>query len=122
MFHHCGSEIFAIRTVLDTGKIYKMILQEPLLNLEGGCDGPMCSCYGPTVRVNNPPLLYDIVEDPTESDEIPSSSQIYQEVSKIMKKDLYEFRDDIKATKMTSQFRDMLKIMPMPWLQPYRSK
>ena len=99
-----------------------MILQEPLLNLVGACDGPMCSCYGAMVRVNHQPLLYDIVEDPTESYEILSSSQIYQEVARIMKKDLYEFREDIKATKMKSQFGNMFKMMPMPWLQPYWEK
>jgi len=122
IFHHCASEIFAIRTVLENGKVYKMILQEPLLNLVGACDGPLCSCYGAMVRVNHQPLLYDIVEDPTESYEISSSSQIYQEVARIMKKDLYEFREDIKATKMKSQFGNIFKMMPMPWLQPYCEK
>ena len=74
------------------------------------------------VRINHQPLLYDIVEDPTESFEIDSSSQIYREVSMIMRKDLYGFITDLEATKMTSQFGEMLKILPMPWLQPYLEK
>ena len=90
--------------------------------MDGACPGPICPCYGPMVRINHQPLLYDIVEDPTESFEIDSSSQIYQEVSMIMMKDLYEFRMDLEATKMTSQFGEMLKILPMPWLQPYLEK
>eukprot|EP00092_Neocalanus_flemingeri_P004807 GFUD01005175.1.p1 GENE.GFUD01005175.1~~GFUD01005175.1.p1 ORF type:complete len:561 (-),score=123.58 GFUD01005175.1:153-1835(-) len=122
VFHHCASEIFAIRTALDDGKVYKMILKEPLLNMDGACPGDICPCYGPMVRINEQPLLYDIVEDPTESNEIESSSQIYQEVSKIMIKDLREFREDIETTKMKSQFQEMLKILPMPWLQPYLEK
>eukprot|EP00092_Neocalanus_flemingeri_P067897 GFUD01082924.1.p1 GENE.GFUD01082924.1~~GFUD01082924.1.p1 ORF type:complete len:100 (-),score=22.76 GFUD01082924.1:123-422(-) len=99
-----------------------MILKEPLLNMDGACPSDICPCYGPMVRINEQPLLYDIVEDPTESNEIESSSQIYQEVSKIMIKDLREFREDIETTKMKSQFQEMLKILPMPWLQPYLEK
>ena len=119
IFHHCASEIFAIRTALDTGKVYKMILQEPLLTVDGACHGAMCECYGPTIRFNQQPLLYDIVEDPTESEEIERSSPIYEEIANIMRKDFHQFYEEIEATKMPSQYGNMLRMMPMPWLQPY---
>lgn len=122
IFHHCASEIFAIRTALDNGKVYKMILQEPLLKMDGSCLGEMCECYGPMIRVNQQPLLYDIVEDPTESFEIESSSEIYEKVSNVMRKDFHEFYTDIEGTKMLSQYGDMLRVLPMPWLQPFLDK
>ena len=82
----------------------------------------MCDCYGPRIRVNQQPLLYDIVEDPTESFEIESSSEIYEKIANVMRKDLHEFYTDIEATKMRSQYGDMLRVMPMPWLQPFLDK
>ena len=122
IFHHCASEIFAMRTVLETGKVYKMILQEPLLNQVGGCYGAICDCYGPRVRVNTQPLVYDIVEDPTESAELDTAGELYQNIVKIMMKDLYEFSNDMEATRMPSQYAEMWRVMPMPWLQPYIAK
>jgi len=122
IFHHCASEVFAMRTVLGTGKVYKMILQEPLLTQGGGCYGAICDCYGPRVRVNTQPLLYDIVEDPTESAELDAASELYQNIAQIMRKELHEFYHDMEATRMPSQYANMWRVMPMPWLQPFLAK
>jgi len=118
VFHFCDSEIFSLRRQMKDGKIYKMILQEPELTQSGGCSGEMCPCYGPTIRKHDTPLLYDINEDPTESQEIDPRSVTYKVVSKVMTKELLAFMEDLNETKMASQFSSYFKILPLPWLQP----
>ena len=81
----------------------------------------MCPCYGPTIRKHEKPLLYDINQDPTESEEIDPQSETYQVVSEVMRKELQTFVEEINRTKMPSQFSSYLNILPMPWLQPILS-
>ena len=148
IFHFCDSEIFAVRRQMEDGRVYKMILQEPALTQTGACSGqtcntcdflacfllhklffsrrsftsfssgPLCPCYEPGIRKHDKPLLYDINQDPTESDEIDSQSETYKAVSEVMKKELHAFIEEIERTKMPSQFSSYSKIMPVPWLQP----
>ena len=80
--------------------------------------GPICPCYGPTIRKHDKPLLYDINQDPTESAEIDLQSETYKVVSEVLKNELHAFSEDIESTKMPSQFSSYFKILPVPWLQP----
>merc|ERR550517_971780 len=121
IFHFCDSEIFAVRRQLEDGRVYKMILQEPALTQTGGCSGAMCPCYGPTIRKHEKPLLYDINQDPTESNEIDPHSETYKAVSELIRKELQAFTEEISRTKMPSQFSSYWKIMPVPWWQPILS-
>ena len=119
IFHFCDNEIFALRTQMEDGRIFKMILQEPILQQNGGCAGALCPCYGPGVRVHSTPLLYNIKDDPTESNHIDPQSQLYGNISEIMKQEYWRFLEDLNTSKMSSQYENMLNILPMPWLQPF---
>jgi len=125
IFHHCASDVFAVRTALEDGRVFKMILKEPLLNPDGACESDlckpvcMCPCYGPLVRINEKPLLYDIVEDPTESNEVDGSSQLYWKMHHLMMTDLVQFRNEVEETKMPSQYSSFWRMMPYPQLQPF---
>jgi len=119
IFHHCASEVFAMRKVFDGNKVYKLILKEPIVDKNGRCPEDICPCYGPMIRQNQPPLLYDIVNDPTESSELDPTSSLYREISSLMLMDLHQFQQDIEANKMPSQYTTLAQVMPMPWLQPY---
>lgn len=121
VYHFCDSEIFAMRTQVD-GVVYKLILREPLLSSSGSCQGDMCPCYGPDIRVHLPPLLYKIDLDPTESYPLNYDSDEYKVVYNIMRDGYLHFKEDLDKSKMPSQYSSMLKILPIPWLQPVFTK
>ena len=81
-------------------------------NISGGC-----LCYGPGVRVHAKPLLYKIEDDPTESDPIDTESETYKRIVTLMRKEYLKFSEK-SDTDMPSQFSQLLKMLPMPWLQP----
>jgi len=120
IYHHCGSDIFAIRKSYSDGNIYKLILKEPKLNQIGGCDTPICLCFD-NIVVHAEPKLYDMINDPTEMDPIDSSSQVYKDVTHTLLNKLKQFQKEIEETRMPGQFSSFWKIMPMPWLQPLLS-
>ena len=80
--------------------------------------GAICPCYGPTIRKHRKPLLYDIIEDPTESHQIDTESETYKSISEVMMKDLDAFTKELNESKMPSQFSSYFTVMPVPWLQP----
>ena len=82
-------------------------------NISGGCP-----CYGPGVRVHQKPLLYKIEDDPTESDPIDTESEDYSRIVALMRKEYLDFSAESSDNNMQSQFSQLLKMMPMPWLQP----
>ena len=82
-------------------------------NISGGCP-----CYGPRVRVHTKPLLYKIEDDPTESDPIDTESEEYKRIVPLMRKEYLNFLAT-SDTDMPSQFSQLLKMLPMPWLQPF---
>ena len=82
----------------------------------------MCPCYGPDIRVHSPPLLYKIDLDPTESYPLNYDSDEYKVVYNIMRDSYLHFKEDLDKSKMPSQYSSMLKILPIPWLQPVFTK
>jgi hypothetical protein len=42
----------------------------------------ICGCSGSDVKIENPPLLFDLEEDVSETKPIPPESTLYQSVSK----------------------------------------
>jgi len=120
IIHFCDSEIFAMRSSFD-GMTYKVIFKEPVLTLSGSCYGEICPCYGPNIRTHEFPLLYNIEEDPTESNPKDPSSELYKNITGRMRKPFFEFYSESASTNMPSQFKNMLNVLPMPWLQPYTS-
>ena len=148
VFHFCDSEVFSVRRQTERGEVFKMILQEPELTApqSGGCSGRVrltfplgflldklfscleefnflfsgfiCPCYGPNIRKHLKPLLYNIVEDPTENHHIDTDSETYKEISEVMINDLNALKEELSRTKMPSQFQSYHNILPVPWLQP----
>jgi arylsulfatase A-like enzyme len=83
MFHYCAKAIHAVRYRPRHGTTtWKAHFMTPKWT-EGtqACFGfAVCGCYGNDVNTHDPPLLYDITNDPAEMNPIDPSDQQYKDV------------------------------------------
>ena len=119
LFHQCAGELFAARRADQDGRVFKLLFREPMLaHGKPGCKTEICPCYGPAVKVHQPPLLYQVDQDPGEDHPLDMSSPIYKEVVDSMMADVSRFQ---AQSMPPTQFQDMLRVLPSPWLQPFKS-
>lgn len=94
----------------------------------GGCyDTVICSCYGEHVTHHNPPLLFDLFHDPSESrpltpDTEPLYAEILDQTAKAVERHQStladnQLPDDARSRSVSNQMT-MEKILWRPWLQP----
>ncbi|KAL9983005.1 hypothetical protein ACROYT_G005126 [Oculina patagonica] len=85
IFHYCGNQVHAVRFhPKDTDTVWKAHFMTPKWT-EGteACIGhAICGCHGDYVNIHDPPLLYDMTDDPAESSPIPTHMPEYKEVIK----------------------------------------
>ena len=86
IFHYCGYRVNAVRyRPKNSDTVWKAHFVTPKWT-EGteSCIGNtvVCLCHGDYVKVQDPPLLYDITKDPSESSPIPANTPEYKEVMK----------------------------------------
>ena len=83
LFHYCGNLVHAVRyRPKNTDTVWKAHFMTPKWT-EGTetCMGKAtCWCHGGQVNVHDPPLLYDMTDDPAESSPIPVHMPEYKEV------------------------------------------
>ena len=83
IFHYCGNQVHAVRYhPKDSDIVWKAHFMTAKWT-EGTemCSGHgICGCHGHLVEVQNPPLLYDMTDDPAESSPLASNSPDYKAV------------------------------------------
>ena len=83
VFFRIGIAKVILLTIADSGDVWKVHFATPNW-VEGteGC-GYICDCYGSAITWHNPPLLYNIGKDPSESSLLqPEQHQkVCQEIS-----------------------------------------
>ncbi|KAI8505958.1 hypothetical protein Bbelb_163110 [Branchiostoma belcheri] len=120
LFHYCGDRLHAVRYRPRKGKVtwkahYASYNWEPGTT-RCGVDRLVCFCDVPFVTWNDPPLLYDVTNDPTEDRPISADSNPkYREVLDVITKAVAEHKQNL--TEVPNQFRIPL-FFPRPWLQP----
>lgn len=85
MFHYCGNQVHAVRYYLkNSNVIWKAHFMTPkwTAGAETCIGQAICSCHGDYVTVHDPPLLYDITNDPFERNPVAANTPKYQEVMK----------------------------------------
>uniref|UniRef100_A0A3B5KVP1 Sulfatase N-terminal domain-containing protein n=1 Tax=Xiphophorus couchianus TaxID=32473 RepID=A0A3B5KVP1_9TELE len=112
MFHYCGGYLNAVRWhPTDSNSIFKVHFFTPNFFPPGagGCyDTKVCLCHGQHVTHHNPPLLYDIFHDPSESRQLtPETEPRYAEILQ-----------QIAKTNTIQNQMSWEKILWKPWLQP----
>ena len=74
----------------------------------------VCDCYGPTVTYHDPPVMYNIGRDPSETTNLDIKQPQYKDILDIMEKRLAEHKNSITPVPKQLQMSYQL---PRPWLQ-----
>lgn len=120
LFHYCGEHLHAARWHdKDSGRLWKVHYVTPRLHPEGAgaCYGHgLCPCSGPGVTHHDPPLLFDLSEDPSEARSLaPGSEPLYGAVLARVEQAVREHRRTLSPVPpQLSPGRIAWK----PWLQP----
>uniref|UniRef100_A0A3P9ISX5 Arylsulfatase H n=1 Tax=Oryzias latipes TaxID=8090 RepID=A0A3P9ISX5_ORYLA len=137
MFHYCGIYLNAVRWhPPGSDSVFKVHFFTPNFSPPGagGCyDTKVCLCHGEHVTHHNPPLLFDLFHDPSESRPLtPDNEPRYAEVLERTAKAVMTHRSSLPqevtsaddASKASTDVHDVLnqmtweKILWRPWLQP----
>ena len=89
MFHYCGSSIHAVRYRPRAGNTtWKAHFVTPIwVPGKQECKGEdiVCGCFGDEVIQHDPPLLYDITNDPYEHHQLDTNQDIIVKINEAMK-------------------------------------
>ncbi|GIY87915.1 arylsulfatase D [Caerostris extrusa] len=116
LFHYCGKQIHAATYIHNDKKIWKIHWTTPkFVPGTSHCEF-VCHCFGDFVVHHNPPLLYDLENDPSESNPIEVKSDPYY--SDIILR-VNKARDEhySKLENVPDQFSFSNSVWK-PWLQP----
>ncbi|XP_015448176.1 arylsulfatase H [Pteropus alecto] len=119
LFHYCGVYLHAVRWhQRDCATVWKLHYVTPKFSPEGAgaCyDSGLCSCSG-DVTHHDPPLLFDVSRDPSESRPLdPDHEALFHPVVKKIEAALREHRGTLApAPPQLSLWHTVWK----PWLQP----
>ena len=99
IFHYCGNQVHAVRYhPKNSGTVWKAHFMTPKWTEGETCVGKgVCGCHGDEVDVHDPPLLYDMADDPAESSPIPTHMPEYKEVMKDIYPGLKTHKESIKS-------------------------
>ncbi|KAL6100683.1 arsd [Pungitius sinensis] len=135
MFHYCGIYLNAVRWhPAGTDSVFKAHFFTPNFSPPGagGCyDTKICLCHGGHVTHHDPPLLFDLFRDPSESRPLtPGTEPRYAEILEQTTGAVGRHRDTLanqqlsegsrplaQADRVTSQMT-LDRILWRPWLQP----
>uniref|UniRef100_A0A8C9G4M9 Uncharacterized protein n=1 Tax=Pavo cristatus TaxID=9049 RepID=A0A8C9G4M9_PAVCR len=120
MFHYCGVVLHAVRWhQKDRGTIWKAHYATPLFQPEdsGACfERGICPCFGDGVTHHDPPLLFDLSQDPSEENPLSTDTEpLFDSVMKRIGKAVEEHRKTLTPVpQQLSPYNNAWK----PWLQP----
>lgn len=120
MFHYCGSNLHAVRWhPPGSDSVYKVHFFTPNFYPpgSGGCyDTGICMCFGKHVTQQEPPLIYDLLRDPSESRPLTSDTEPrYAEILEQSAKAVQRHRQEAVGAENQLTWE---KILWKPWLQP----
>ncbi|XP_042313626.1 arylsulfatase D-like isoform X2 [Sceloporus undulatus] len=120
MFHYCGVYLHAVRWYQkESGALWKVHYVTPKFHPEGagGCyESRLCSCIGDGVTNHSPPLLFDLLHDPSEANPLsPTTEPLFNTIVSRIEKALEEHKKTL--TPVPEQL-DVYNVIWKPWLQP----
>ncbi|KAL9983010.1 hypothetical protein ACROYT_G005131 [Oculina patagonica] len=101
LFHYCGNQVHAVRYhPKNSDTVWKAHFMTPKWT-EGteSCIGKgiVCRCHGDRVKFQDPPLLYDVIKDHSESSPMPVHMPEYKEVMKDIYPALKTHKESIES-------------------------
>uniref|UniRef100_S4RPN3 Steroid sulfatase n=1 Tax=Petromyzon marinus TaxID=7757 RepID=S4RPN3_PETMA len=119
LFHYCGTHLNAVRWVpRDSQLIWKVHFFSPIFFPAGsnGCyNTVICHCHGSFVQTHDPPLVFEMQSDPSESSPLAVTSAAVQEVLAVVQRAVSSHQQSL--TPVPSQF-SLNNLLWKPWLQP----
>ena len=100
MFHYCGTAIHAVRYRPRSGEVtWKAHFVTPKWAPgKEECPATLyCRCFGEAVEEHNPPLLYDITNDPYERRQLDPSTEVHRDVINKMKEAIKKHKPTVKS-------------------------
>ncbi|OTF72177.1 hypothetical protein BLA29_002771 [Euroglyphus maynei] len=117
LFHYCGVYLHGVRYIEDNDHVWKVYYYTPRYKPNEDKCLFVCMCYGKLVVRHDPPLIFNIAQDPSET--IPIIDRRIRE--KILSKVNQAVREHTNSlensTNIESQFSFVNSIWK-PWLQP----
>uniref|UniRef100_A0A668AFV9 Arylsulfatase D n=1 Tax=Myripristis murdjan TaxID=586833 RepID=A0A668AFV9_9TELE len=130
MLHYCGIYLNAVRWhPPGSDSIFKVHFFTPNFTPPGagGCyETKVCLCHGDYVTHHNPPLVYDLFHDPSESrpltrDTEPRFAEILEQTAKAVERHRSTLPQNQAGDSHTASVPNQMsweKILWRPWLQP----
>ncbi|ROL48903.1 Arylsulfatase D [Anabarilius grahami] len=120
MFHYCGMYLNAVRWhPHNSDSIFKVHFFTPNFSPAGaiGCyDTKVCMCHGDFVTYHDPPLVFDLSRDPSESRPLsPETEPRFAEVLGRVGRAVTDHRKTLTPVENQLTWRNVLW---KPWLQP----
>ncbi|KAL2081695.1 hypothetical protein ACEWY4_023548 [Coilia grayii] len=120
MFHYCGMYLNAARWhPPDSNAVFKVHFFTPNFSPPGaiGCyDIGICMCHKGFVTYHNPPLMFDLAVDPSESTPLTAETELrYAEVLQRIHEAVEEHRRTLQPAPNQLSWENVLW---RPWLQP----
>ncbi|XP_076214294.1 arylsulfatase D-like isoform X1 [Aptenodytes patagonicus] len=120
LFHYCGSYLHAVRWhQKDSGAIWKAHYVTPVFHPPGAgaCYGKgICPCFGEGVTHHDPPLLFDLSQDPSEAKPLSADTEpLFDTVIRKIGRAIEEHRRTL--TPVPEQL-SLYNVVWKPWLQP----
>ncbi|XP_008071620.1 arylsulfatase E isoform X2 [Carlito syrichta] len=120
LLHYCEKFLHAARWHQpDTGTVWKVHYITPIFQPEGtgGCYGRiMCPCFGEGVTRHDPPLLFDLSRDPSETHVLtPATEPMFHQVIARVQQAVERHQQTLSPVPLQL---DELRNIWTPWLQP----
>lgn len=120
MFHYCNAQLNAVRWhPPNSNAIWKAFLFTPDFYPENSSacfHTHICLCIKPFVTLHDPPLLYDLSKDPTESTPLsPDTEPQFFSVLEVIRAAVSRHAESLKPVPVQVS---PLQIVWKPWLQP----
>ncbi|GAB6026408.1 hypothetical protein CHUAL_012609 [Chamberlinius hualienensis] len=113
--HYCGISIHAARWANNDTHVWKAVFATPNWLPNTTTCHFLCSCKDEDVTFHDPPLMYNVAEDPSESHPIYFTDPQYQEAIKIINEQIKNHHQSL--TPVENQLT-WPKSLWHPWLQP----
>ncbi|XP_077073050.1 arylsulfatase D [Siphateles boraxobius] len=120
MFHYCGMYLNAVRWhPRDSDSIFKVHFFTPNFSPAGavGCyDTKVCMCHGEFVTYHDPPLVFELLGDPSES--LPLTPETEPRVSEVLECVRRAVEDHRRTHTPVENQLTWTHTLWKPWLQP----
>jgi arylsulfatase A-like enzyme len=119
MFHYCGNDLAAVRYKGKYKLHYFTSITEKNAELQGGRPGScpsdsICGCSGRNVKQQNPPLVFDIVNDPAETTPLNVDEYPVESFIELVAKAVQEHQSTIPWSEIPNQLESMARASLFP--------